>query len=142
MSATRSCPSVSSLRIRTDDYTRRLRPRGTVPNRSYSCLGGQRFNKRWRSQTGSRRTDTAELIEVCSTWVAYSSSSAAHENSRQESQQALGRLSPQLLLKLTQGTLRCSLVFRSGAVSCAVSFSRHSVDLRPRCYDTDAQDIA
>src|SRR2546426_4285962 len=26
------------------------------------------------------------------------------------------------------------------AVSLAVSFSRHSVDLRVRCYDTDAQD--
>jgi len=28
------------------------------------------------------------------------------------------------------------------AVSFAVSFSRHSVDLRVRCYDTDAQDLA
>jgi len=27
-------------------------------------------------------------------------------------------------------------------VSFAVSFSRHSVDLRVRCYDTDAQDLA
>src|SRR5437016_7451021 len=30
----------------------------------------------------------------------------------------------------------------SRAVSFAVSFSRHSVDLRVRCYDTDAQDLA
>ena len=30
----------------------------------------------------------------------------------------------------------------SFAVSFAVSFSRHSVDLRVRCYDTDAQDLA
>src|ERR1043166_4859908 len=29
----------------------------------------------------------------------------------------------------------------SGAVSYAVSFSRLSVDLRVRCYDTDAQDL-
>jgi len=28
------------------------------------------------------------------------------------------------------------------AVSFAVSFSRHSIDLRVRCYDTDAQDLA
>jgi hypothetical protein len=28
------------------------------------------------------------------------------------------------------------------AVSSAVSFSRHAVDLRVRCYDTDAQDLA
>jgi len=28
------------------------------------------------------------------------------------------------------------------AVSLAVSFSRHSVNLRVRCYDTDAQDLA
>jgi len=27
-------------------------------------------------------------------------------------------------------------------VSFTVSFSRHSVDLRVRCYDTDAQDLA
>jgi len=27
-------------------------------------------------------------------------------------------------------------------VSLAVSFSRHSVDLRVRCYDTEAQDLA
>src|SRR6266705_1153914 len=30
----------------------------------------------------------------------------------------------------------------SRAVSLAVSFSRHSVDLRVRCCDTDAQDLA
>jgi len=30
----------------------------------------------------------------------------------------------------------------SRAVSSAVSFSRHSVDLRARCYDTDAQNLA
>ena len=28
------------------------------------------------------------------------------------------------------------------AVSFTVSFSRHSVDLRARCYDTDAQNLA
>jgi len=28
------------------------------------------------------------------------------------------------------------------AVSSAVSFSRHSVDLRASCYDTDAEDLA
>ena len=30
----------------------------------------------------------------------------------------------------------------SGAVSFAVSFSRHSVDVRVRCFDTDAQSLA
>jgi len=30
----------------------------------------------------------------------------------------------------------------SRAVSSAVSFSRHSVDVRVHCYETDAQDLA
>src|SRR6266571_1542884 len=40
-------------------------------------------------------------------------------------------------------SLCVGLNFRgSRAVSSAVSFSRHSVDLRAWCYDTDAQDLA
>lgn len=35
----------------------------------------------------------------------------------------------------------CS-VGTSPAVSFTVSFSRHSVDLRVHCYDTDAKDLA
>ena len=42
--------------------------------------------------------------------------------------------------RTTRGVDAFSVIGR--AVSSTVSFSRHSVDLRVRCYDTDAQDLA
>ena len=49
---------------------------------------------------------------------------------------------PDLLRGLRAVSLLCVFSLHGRAVSFTVSFSRYSVDLRVRCYDTDAQDLA